>query len=241
MTYSALGAISQAFSCRAYSHLLQNPCQFDAPAIDSRFHGSFGHGQHLLNLSILQLLQVAQDDRFTQLRRKPCERRLYLAAQFPKKRLLIGPAPHGFLVFHQRHFVVQRIGDAVPLGSTVMVNQEIARHTGHPCSEPAMGGSVRAQSPVDPEEDVLRQVLGFGAIACEPVADVKDAARMATHKFLPGRPVALEALLDQLGVLLQRIISLCTYSGARRVCEPASLSKAVWQSNSACQLWNVNC
>jgi hypothetical protein len=26
---------------------------------------------------------------------------------------------------------------------------------------------------------------------------------MPTHKFLPGRPVALEALLDQLGILLQ--------------------------------------
>jgi hypothetical protein len=31
---------------------------------------------------------------------------------------------------------------------------------------------------------------------------------MTAHKFLPGRPVALEALLDQLGILLQRIISL---------------------------------
>jgi len=64
---------------------------------------------------------------------------------------------------------------------------------------------------------------------------------MATHKFLPGRPVALEALLDQLGILLQRIISLITCYGARRVCETASLSKAVWQSNSACQLWNEKC
>ncbi len=104
-----------------------------------------------------------------------------------------------------------------------------------------MSGSVRPQSPVNPEEDILREVLGFGAIAGEPVADVKNATRVATHKFLPGRPVALEALLDQLGILLQRIISLCTYYGARRVCESASLSKAAWQSNSACQLWNVNC
>jgi hypothetical protein len=31
---------------------------------------------------------------------------------------------------------------------------------------------------------------------------------VAAHKFLPGRTVALEALLDQLGILLQRIISL---------------------------------
>jgi len=48
-------------------------------------------------------------------------------------------------------------------------------------------------------------------------------------------------LLDQLGILLQRIISLITCYGARRVCETASLSKAVWQSNSACQLWNEKC
>jgi len=49
---------------------------------------------------------------------------------------------------------------------------------------------------------------------------------MATHKFLPGRPVALEALLDQLGILLQRIFSLLTCHGARRVCESAPLSKS---------------
>jgi hypothetical protein len=37
-------------------------------------------------------------------------------------------------------------------------------------------------------------------------------------------------LLDQLGILLQRIFSLMTCYGARRVCESASLSQAVWQS-----------
>ncbi|HXE34419.1 MAG TPA: hypothetical protein VN087_10940, partial [Verrucomicrobiae bacterium] len=47
----------------------------------------------------------------------------------------------------------------------------------------------------------------------KPVANVEDAARMTAHKFLPGRTVALEALLDQLGVLLQRIISLETRYG----------------------------
>jgi hypothetical protein len=54
----------------------------------------------------------------------------------------------------------------------------------------------------------LRQILGFRSVSREPVADVKDAPAVATHKFLPGRPVALEALLDQLGILLQRIFSL---------------------------------
>jgi len=71
----------------------------------------------------------------------------------------------------------------------------------------------------------LRQVLGFRSVSREPVADVKDAPAVATHKFLPDRPVALEALLDQLGILLQRIFSLMTCYGARRACEPASLSK----------------
>jgi hypothetical protein len=89
-----------------------------------------------------------------------------------------------------------------------MVNQQIARHAGHPCSETAMGRPITGQCTIDAEENILRQVLGFRAIAGEPVADVKDAARVATHKFLPGRPDALEALLDKLGILLQRIISL---------------------------------
>src|SRR6267154_1141663 len=104
-----------------------------------------------------------------------------------------------------------------------------------------MGRTVTSQSPVHSEENILRQVLGFRSVSREPIANVKDAPAMTTHKFLPGRPVALEALLDQLGILLQRIFSLMTCYGARRVCEPASLSKAVWQSISACQLWNVKC
>src|ERR1700686_1190157 len=104
-----------------------------------------------------------------------------------------------------------------------------------------MSRSITAQSAIDAEENILRQVLGFCSVSREPVANVKDAPDVPTHKFLPGRPVALEALLDQLGVLLQRLISLITCYGARRVCESASLSKAAWQSISACQLWNVKC
>src|SRR5258708_26066664 len=89
-----------------------------------------------------------------------------------------------------------------------------------------MGRTVTPQSPVHPQEYILRQVLGFRSVSREPVADVKNAPAVPTHKFLPGRPVALEALLDQLGILLQRIISLITCYGARRVCESAALSKS---------------
>jgi hypothetical protein len=89
-----------------------------------------------------------------------------------------------------------------------------------------MGRTVTCQSPVHTEENILRQVLRFRSVSREPVANVKDASAVTTHKFLPGRPVALEALLDQLGILLQRFISLITCYGARRVCKPAALSKS---------------
>src|SRR5258706_16350869 len=106
-----------------------------------------------------------------------------------------------------------------------MVDQQIARHARHPGCETAMGRTITAQRAVHPEKNILRQVLGFRSVSGEPVANVKNAPGMATHKFLPGRPVALEALLDQLGILLQRIISLKTCYGARRVCEPALSQK----------------
>src|SRR2546429_3171320 len=106
-----------------------------------------------------------------------------------------------------------------------MVNQQIARHARHPGCKSTMGRTIAAQSAVHPEENILRQVLGLRSVSREPVADVKNAPAVATHKFLPGRPGALEALLDQLGILLQRIFSLMTCYGARRDCDPASLKK----------------
>src|SRR6266568_5697347 len=104
-----------------------------------------------------------------------------------------------------------------------------------------MGRTITPQCPVNPEEHILRQVLGFRSVSGEPVANIKHAPGVSAHKFLPGRPVALEALLDQLGVLLQRIVSLIACYGARRASESATLSMASWQSISACQLWNANC
>src|SRR5260370_25527752 len=104
-----------------------------------------------------------------------------------------------------------------------------------------MGRTITSQSAIDPEKHILRQVLGFRSVSGELVANVKHAPGVSAHKFLPGRPVALEALLDQLDVLLQRIVSLIAYYGARRASESATRSVARWQSISACQLWNANC
>ena len=86
-----------------------------------------------------------------------------------------------------------------------------------------MRRAIAPNRTVHPEEHFLREVFGLRAIAGKPIANIEDAARVAAHKLLPGRTVALEALLDQLGVLLQRLISL-----------------ASWYV-SACTLWNVNC
>jgi len=58
----------------------------------------FGYRENPLNLAIFQLLQVAQDDGFTQFGRELCERRLHLAAQLAEKRLLVR-ALRGRLLF----------------------------------------------------------------------------------------------------------------------------------------------
>src|SRR5882757_11492028 len=84
-----------------------------------------------------------------------------------------------------------------------MINQQVPRNAGCPGRKSSVRRTVTRQRSVDPKEHILRQVLGFRAIAREPVTDVKDATRMAAHKFLPGRAIALETLLDQLGILLQ--------------------------------------
>jgi hypothetical protein len=97
-----------------------------------------------------------------------------------------------------------------------MVDQQIARHAGHPGGKAAMRRPIAPQRAIDPEENFLRQVLGLGSIAREPVANIEDAARVTPHKLLPGRTVASETLLDQLGILLQRIISLESWYGAMR-------------------------
>src|SRR5882757_3416996 len=84
-----------------------------------------------------------------------------------------------------------------------------------------MGRTITSQCPVHPQENILRQVLGFRAVSRKPVANVKNAPAVPTHKFLPGRPFALEALLDQLGILLQRIISLFNLLRCKASCKSA--------------------
>src|SRR5499427_2968131 len=130
--------------------------------------------------------------------------RLHLRAQLSQQRLLVRPPPRRLFVLHHRQRIVERIRCPIALRPPVMVNQEIARYTRHPRCKAAMRRAVAGKRPVYPKEHILRQVLGFRSVAGKPVANVEYAARMATHKLLPGRAVSLEALLDQLGILLQR-------------------------------------
>ena len=90
-----------------------------------------------------------------------------------------------------------------PDAGRLETKRQDARHAGHPGGKAAVRGAVTCQRTVYPKEHVLRQILGFGAVSREPIADVEYATRVAAHKFLPGRAFALETLLDQLGILLQ--------------------------------------
>src|SRR6266849_5389755 len=97
-----------------------------------------------------------------------------------------------------------------------MVDQKVARHTGHPSGKSSVCRTIAPNRTVHPEEHFLRQVFDLRTIAGKPIANIEDAARVAAHKLLPGRTIALEALLDQLGILLQRLISLETWYGDMR-------------------------
>src|SRR5262249_49086251 len=155
-------------------------------------------------LAVLKLLQIAQNHGLAQLRRKMTQSRLHLRAQLCQQRLLVRPSSRRLLVLHYGHRIIQRIRGPIALGPSVMVAQQVARHAGHPGCKSAVDRAVATKGPVHPKEHILRQVLGFRSVAGKPVANVEYATRMATHKLLPGRAVSLEALLDQLGILLQR-------------------------------------
>src|SRR5271155_578731 len=99
-----------------------------------------------------------------------------------------------------------------------MIHQQIARDAGEPRRKRAESRPVARERAIDAQENFLAEVLGFGGIAGEPVAQVENAPRVAPHKFLPGRPFAPETSLHQLGVGLQSSL-------ASRVACPFSLTR----------------
>jgi hypothetical protein len=67
-----------------------------------------------------------------------------------------------------------------------MIDQEVAGDAGYPSCETSMRRSITGQGAIDPQKNLLREILGFAAVAGEPVTDVEDAARVSTYKLLPG-------------------------------------------------------
>ena len=88
-----------------------------------------------------------------------------------------------------------------------MVDQQVSRHTRYPRRKSPVRRAIASQCPIYAQEYLLRNVLGLGSIAYEPVTDIENATRVPTYKFLPGRAIALEATLDQLGILLQAFLA----------------------------------
>jgi hypothetical protein len=84
-----------------------------------------------------------------------------------------------------------------------MIHQQIARHARQPRWETSKCRLVARQRPVNPQKNFLAQILGFRRIARKAVAQVVNAPRVPLYKFLPGRPIAPEAVLHQLGIGLQ--------------------------------------
>jgi len=90
--------------------------------------------------------------------------------------------------------------------------------------------NVARQSLVNTEEDILRQILGFRAVTGKAVTDIEHAP-MVLNAQVPPRPShLLEALLDQLDVLLQRFISLESQSPLR----PSEYGTKTAAENSPC-------
>jgi hypothetical protein len=74
---------------------------------------------------------------------------------------------------------------------------------------------IAADCPVYAQKHFLGKVFGFMPAARESVANVVDPPRVKPHKLFPGQAVALEALLDQLRIWLQRVIRLAIRAGFR--------------------------
>lgn len=74
-----------------------------------------------------------------------------------------------------------------------MVNQQVACDAREPDAEGALVRTERANGPEDPEKHVLGQILGFGVLATEAVAECIDAPGVGANQALPGGLVALQA------------------------------------------------
>lgn len=74
--------------------------------IDSGFHRAFGNLQHGANLAVIESLQIAQNDRLAQFRRKPGKPALQLCAKLGCQREFVGRTRGRLPFLKLRHGVV---------------------------------------------------------------------------------------------------------------------------------------
>src|SRR5271154_4195562 len=96
------------------------------------------------------------------------------------------------LFLHLRHGLLDRVREALATFSAVIIHEHIMRYGGQPRREGAVRRLVGRDGFVDAQENLLAQVLGFGAISGEPVAEAIDATRVTPHEFCPSRPLAAD-------------------------------------------------
>src|ERR1700719_942817 len=156
-------------SCWPHAHLFQNSRQLDAPPVDSRFYGAFGHCEYGLNLVVFQPLQISQDYRLAQFGRKPCESALQLHAQLRGFGEPIGRSRLRVLFLEHRHRIVDRIRHAIVAGSPVMIDQQVARHAGEPRRKRSIRRPITRERAIDAQKNLLAQILRVGCVPRNPV------------------------------------------------------------------------
>jgi hypothetical protein len=187
-------------------YTLQKPCEFPATATDAAFDGSFGNAENLGYLFVIHILQIAKNYSFAELWRELFEGILDADFEFEAGDvMLLGgsgvgePVGHGGAVLFAVEGSVEGVGGAVQAGAAEVIDQEVAGEGRDPGLEAALLGVEAGEVPVELEEDVLGEVFGVGAGACEAIADGVDASVLGRDKLLPGLRIAGHALAYQFG------------------------------------------
>src|SRR5271157_959504 len=183
---------------------LEEPCKFRSSPIYATFHSSLGHFEYYGNILVVHVLQIPQDNRLPQLRRKLrqglVDHLLCLLALHPR----LGSGGRIFQLLGQRQAFllvsgrsVQRVSYSVVLSFTEVIHQQIARHRGYPGHEGGPRGVIRAQGAIHFDEHFLGQVSRVLCRAGKAVADVVDTPMVLLDDVLPSRSVASHTATDK--------------------------------------------
>src|SRR5271165_283018 len=121
---------------------LEEPRKFRSSPIYATFHSSLGHFEHYGNILVVHVLQIPQDNRLPQLRRKLpqglVDHLLGLLALDPRlrpSRRILQLLRQGQPVFLASRRSVQRVGNPIVLSLAEVIDQQIARYRRDPGHE----------------------------------------------------------------------------------------------------------